>query len=168
MAIYNFTSRRMQFKQVLQNKGGGLNTSRFVRLVALSSVEMLLAVPISAYTLATSAKDYLEPIASWSDVHLDWYRIDKFDAASATALGQALVITSAQRWIPVFASFAYFTFFGMQEEALTSYKDRAVWIAQLPARAINKMCGRSQLVVVQHRIDRNQQLIFVLLSLSSQ
>ena len=114
---------------MLQKSGGGLNTSRFVRLISLSFVEMLVSVPLAGYSLGWTASHALEPITSWSDVHADWFRIDKFDAAYLESSGVTNTLTSLSRWIPVFAAFVYFMFFGMQEEALTAYKDRAVWVA---------------------------------------
>lgn len=123
IAVYNFTSRRLQFQTVLQQSGGGLNTSKFIRLVSLSSFEMLLSVPLSIYAMAWVVHNALEPIGSWQEVHADWYRIDTFDAAAQAVLSSA-ANTDFQRWVPVFAAFVYFVFFGTQEDSMATYERR--------------------------------------------
>lgn len=139
MAIYNFTSRRMQFQTVLQQSGGGLNTSKFIRLVSLLSFEMLLSVPLSIYALAWVARNARDPIADWATVHEDWYRIDYFPAAEARLSGTN---TFLQRWIPVFAAFVYFLFFGTQEDAMTTYETRIWQVGRFFKRAARRVTGR--------------------------
>ncbi|KAL7412134.1 GPCR fungal pheromone mating factor, partial [Mrakia frigida] len=121
LSIWNFTSRRLQFQSVLQTSGGGLNTSRFIRLVSLSTVEMLVSVPLGSWVISYIVDTSFMPVLSWNDTHADFSMVYIFNADSMLANPTSARGNSVQRWIPVFATFLYFSFFGVQEEALVSY-----------------------------------------------
>ncbi|KAL7412128.1 GPCR fungal pheromone mating factor [Mrakia frigida] len=122
ISIYNFSARRRQFQSVLQQSGGGLNTSRFIRLISLSLLEMMLTVPLAIWSIAYIFRYALKPTLSWADTHADFSRVDTFTGEALLASGGDIVSRATlQRWIPVFAAFTYFCFFGAQEEALLSY-----------------------------------------------
>lgn len=129
LSIWNFTSRRLQFKSVLQQSGGGLNTSRFVRLISLSTIEMAVSIPLGSWAISYIVDNSLQPVLNWDDTHADFSKVYIFDAATLLATPKASSGTSVQRWLPIFAAFLYFCFFGMQEEALTTYwlLMRKVW-----------------------------------------
>lgn len=82
---------------------------------------MLVSVPISAWAISYVITHALSPYLDWVDTHAEFSHVQKFNA-SFLALAQSQTdLTNTQRWIPVFAAFLYFAFFGMQEEALASY-----------------------------------------------
>ena len=140
LAIYNFASRRMQFQTVLQQSGAGLNTSRFIRLISLSSFEMLLSVPLAIYAMVWLIQHTLEPVDSWQAVHEDWYRIDYVNAQLASL--PATTNTFLQRWIPVFAAYVYFLFFGTQEDAMTTYETRIWQVGRFFKGVARRVTGR--------------------------
>jgi len=129
LSIWNFTSRRLQFKSVLQQSGGGLNTSRFVRLISLSTIEMAVSIPLGSWAISYIVDNSLQPVLNWDETHADFHKVYIFDEAVLLATPKSASGTSVQRWLPIFAAFLYFCFFGMQEEALTTYWSvlRRVW-----------------------------------------
>lgn len=101
---------------------------------------MLLSVPLSVYAMAWIIQHALEPVAGWEAVHEDWYRIDTFDAAVAQL--PSSTNTFLQRWLPVFAAFVYFMFFGTQEDAMTTYETRAWQVGRFFKGAARRVTGR--------------------------
>ena len=74
IAVYNFLSKRRRFQAVLQQSSSSLNISRFIRLVALSLVEMFIAVPLTSWVLYDNAVQPLKTLG-WTELHFDWSRI---------------------------------------------------------------------------------------------
>jgi pheromone a factor receptor len=147
IAVYNFLSKRRRFQAVLQQSSSSLNISRFIRLVALSLVEMFIAVPLTSWVLYDNAVQPLKTLG-WTELHFDWSRIVYYvndpthiDLRLADAAHWQVVSSSqfehsqVTRWIPVFTAFLYFTFFGTQEEALSGYS-AAVNFLSFPFRRL--------------------------------
>lgn len=136
LALHNFITRRRHFQAVMQNSDSNLNTGRFLRLIALSSTEMLFSVPFSAWVLAENSRR-LVPTDSWENIHYQWSRVIFISIASHSSSVQEYALTNFARWVPIFTAFLYFAFFGMQEEAMSGYS--LAWACLV--RGANTMTG---------------------------
>lgn len=138
LAIYNFTSQRRRFQSLLRQSSSSLTTSRFFRLLAVSSVDMLFTIPCVIYSIVIQSKN-LVPSQRWSDLHYDFGQVflysqkDLLDPRSASLE----VTTSISSWLPLFAAFVYFACFGMHDSAL----DRYIMAYRFVAKAVSNTQG---------------------------
>ncbi|CAE6435196.1 unnamed protein product [Rhizoctonia solani] len=123
LSIRAFLKARQQFNQVLNNSGTGINMSRYFRLMALASEEMLFSIPFAAYLLKQNLT-YLHqwPWVSWEDTHMD-YGIKIYPTPwvllEATP-GYNSVMVSL--WVLPAGGFLFFIWFGLGGEAFAAYK----------------------------------------------
>jgi hypothetical protein len=104
----------------MQNSNSNLNTGRFLRLIAISSVEMLLSIPFSTWVLVQNSQVMVHS-QSWADTHYQFSRIVYASINTRSVGAETYALQNFARWIPVFTAFLYFAFFGMQEEAMSGY-----------------------------------------------
>lgn len=141
LAVYNFLSKRRRFQAVLQQSTSCLNISRFIRLIALSCTEMLVTVPLTSWALYYHSVQPFKTL-SWADMHYDWKRVIFYVKDSArvdlrlaesslwSLIGNTdLTLWEFNRWVPVFTAFLYFTFFGVQDEALVVYSNALAFLS---------------------------------------
>jgi hypothetical protein len=120
----------------MQNSSSNLNAGRFLRLIALSSTEMLLSTPFSTWVLVQNI-GAIVPAQSWADVHYQFSRIYYASLTDRSWTATTFALVNFSRWIPVFTAFLYFAFFGMQEEAMSGYV--SAWGAM--TRAFGRLAG---------------------------
>lgn len=125
---------------MLNQSNGGLNSSRFIRLVALSFTEMCLSVPFSVWALANAVRERV-PSQNWSDLHYGFSEVYVLDVDALARSPTVAAITNVNRWIPVFTAFLYFVFFGMQDDAISNYA-RAGLVVQGFFRRLASRLGR--------------------------
>jgi pheromone a factor receptor len=122
LAIYSFTSQRRRFQSLLQQSSSSLTTSRFFRLLAVSSTDMLFTVPFVISVIVQQSRT-LMPSQKWSDLHYGFGQVFLYAKEDIADTGSASmeVTTSISSWLPLFAAFVYFACFGMHESALDKY-----------------------------------------------
>ncbi|KAI9435849.1 pheromone A receptor-domain-containing protein [Lactarius indigo] len=111
-----------QLKEI-QGSNKNVNHSRYMRLIALSSVQLLLILPLSIFALYINS--HIIPVQrwiSWEDTHFDYSRVVQFPSVAwrADTLHQAGI--EASRWIVIPCAFVFFAFFGFAEEACKHYR----------------------------------------------
>ncbi|EEB97612.1 hypothetical protein MPER_03036, partial [Moniliophthora perniciosa FA553] len=80
LTLHAFMKRRAQFSQFI-TAHSSLNVSRYFRLMALATTEMLFNIPICAYGLYINiTRGKIHPWKSWEDTHFDFYTIDQVPA----------------------------------------------------------------------------------------
>ncbi|KAF5353301.1 hypothetical protein D9756_007944 [Leucocoprinus leucothites] len=122
LALRAFVQHRAQFQQFLSSNFS-LSTSRFIRLMALATVEIIFNIPITSYGLYLNITS--RPIyhwKSWSDTHFAWYTIDTYPAVVWRSQKTQVIIMEFTRWLPIFCAFVFFAFFGFADEAISNYK----------------------------------------------
>jgi hypothetical protein len=105
----------------MQQTSSSLNGSRFIRLLAVSAVDMLLSVPFAIASLAFRVRT-VQPTLNWVDTHYDFgavYSSSLQDAELSRPGSSSMQALSV--WLPIFASFFYFACFGMHDTFLESY-----------------------------------------------
>ncbi|KAF8259094.1 pheromone A receptor-domain-containing protein [Lactarius quietus] len=95
-----------------------LNHSRYMRLIALSSTQLLVNLPVSLYNIFDNAQD-LSPWISWENTHSDYSFVGQLPSAAWRLHKNA--VFEMDRWLVVFSAFSFFAFFGFAEEARKHY-----------------------------------------------
>ncbi|KAF9450970.1 STE3-domain-containing protein [Macrolepiota fuliginosa MF-IS2] len=122
LTLRAFMQRRAQFQQFISSNSS-LSISRYFRLMALATAELLFNVPITTYGLylnITSRPIY--PWKSWSDTHFAWYIIDTYPGLLWRGQKTQVVILELSRWSLVFCALVFFAFFGFADEARKNYE----------------------------------------------
>jgi Pheromone A receptor len=99
------------------------NQNRYIRLIALSSIQVVLALPLSLYILYfNSVISPIYPWISWTNTHLDYSRVAQYPSViwRANPTGEAAM--EINRWLVVLSAFLFFGFFGFAEEARKHYR----------------------------------------------
>ncbi|KAJ7323226.1 putative pheromone receptor [Mycena albidolilacea] len=120
LTLRAFLRRGAQFTQFLSGNSG-LTPRRYFRLMALTSLEILLNFPIATYGLYLTASS--EPIAPVEQVLAILWHTN----------GHTAAIVELSRWAGVICNFFFFGFFGFAAEARKNYRF-AFW-------AVAKRCG---------------------------
>lgn len=121
LTIFTLAKRERQFRQVMSSNRN-LNRSRYFRLMALSSIEILGTIPIAIYWIVYNAKNGAEPWVSWADTHSFYSRIPQF-ASFIWKNDHAMVVgLEGYRWSLVACAFVFFAFFGFADEARQHYR----------------------------------------------
>jgi hypothetical protein len=99
------------------------NYNRYIRLIALSGVQIFCSLPLTIYNIYFNAR-VLEvfPWISWDDTHFDFSAVHQYPAEewrTNSANSDALELS---RWYFVSAALVYFAFFGFAEEARKRYR----------------------------------------------
>jgi len=123
LTFRNFLRRRATFNELLKSQETGLTINRYVRLMALASVEMIIVFPMSVAALVHNASLGLNPWISWENTHYDFGRISFIsNFLFRNAPQSTIVIFELTRWCVPLAGFLFFIFFGLASEARKQYK----------------------------------------------
>jgi pheromone a factor receptor len=117
MAIYEFYKRRQNHLKLTTNS----NRSRYLRLMAISSIEILGTVPLGTYYIVSNAKHGIVPWKGWAFVHSHYSEVGQVagfiwrnDPATTANLER-------NRWELVLCAFIFFALFGFAGEARKHY-----------------------------------------------
>jgi pheromone a factor receptor len=123
MNIYHLYRRRRQFKEMpMISSGSGMNRSIYIRLMLLSSVEILGTIPLGSYWIAFSIKQGLTKWGSWAEVHSNYSKIEQIPSVVWKHDSTAVVSLELTRWSLVLCAFLFFGFFGLAGEAWKHYR----------------------------------------------
>ncbi|KAJ7323223.1 pheromone A receptor-domain-containing protein [Mycena albidolilacea] len=134
LTLRAFLRRRAQFAQFLASGSTGITATRYFRLMALASLELLLNLPSSTYGLyLTASRSAVAPWISWDDTHAFFNRIGQAPAIFWRADAHEQTTVELSRWASVVCALVFFAFFGFAAEARKHYR-LAFW-------AVAKRCG---------------------------
>nr|WCD39441.1 Ste3-4 [Ganoderma boninense] len=120
LSLRAFAKRRAQFSEFLA-ASSSLTISRYFRLMALATVELMCTTPIAAYGLSLNASSHIYPWISYADTHFGYSRVDQWPAVLWKAQPNAIVTFALTRWLTVLCAFVFFAFFGFADEARRHY-----------------------------------------------
>lgn len=113
--------RRAQFSEFISSTTS-LTISRYFRLMALATVEILCTIPITAYGIYLSVT--VSPVQPWrgfADAHYNYSHIGQYPSVIWRVNYTSAVSTELSRWSLVFCAFVFFGFFGFASEARKNY-----------------------------------------------
>ncbi|KIJ47227.1 hypothetical protein M422DRAFT_28897 [Sphaerobolus stellatus SS14] len=125
--LYHFIRHRITFMQYLNTCPSSISMSRYVRLMALSSIEVFWEIAANVYVIHYDLATFgIRPYVSWDFVHFGFSRVGQFPRfLLLDSQFQAVLI---QWWIIPAACMAFFLFFGTGEEAMKDYATVGNWI----------------------------------------
>ncbi|KIJ56309.1 hypothetical protein M422DRAFT_239533 [Sphaerobolus stellatus SS14] len=125
--LYHFLHHRITFMSYLNTCPSSISISRYIRLMALSSIEVVWEITANLYVIIFDLTHFgLKPYVSWTFVHFDFNRIGQFPRfLTPDSQFQAVLV---QWWIVPVACMAFFLFFGTGEEAIKDYATVGNWI----------------------------------------
>ncbi|KDN37232.1 fungal pheromone STE3G-protein-coupled receptor [Tilletiaria anomala UBC 951] len=133
IAMSRFISRRAQFKAVLHSSNSAFDRGRFLRLLALTSVEAIWGFPVTL-TLAVisivgmheSGADLLEPY-SWSRVHHNFYKVGRYPSQIWDPFPKQYATWELGHWVIPVSGLIFFALFGFTKECRAAYFPRSLF-----------------------------------------
>ncbi|PPQ94357.1 hypothetical protein CVT25_000685 [Psilocybe cyanescens] len=120
LALRHFMMRRLSFAAHLRASDSALTTSRYLRLMAMASLEIFWVIGVTAYSLwFTVIAIPIRPWTTWSDVHSDFLRIDQYQAAlTPPIVAKTFYILW---WLVPVSTFLFVGFFSFGKDAMDEY-----------------------------------------------
>ncbi|KAF8145111.1 GPCR fungal pheromone mating factor, partial [Mycena galopus ATCC 62051] len=127
LALRHFVRRRITFAAHLDANHSALTTSRYMRLMLMSILQMIWSISLTIFTLwSTSVSIPLRPWTTWADVHSNFSRVDQY----ATLFTPQVVINTriGLWWMVPTSTFAFVVFFAFGNDAMTEYRKAFLWV----------------------------------------
>jgi pheromone a factor receptor len=101
-----------------------LNRGRYIRLMALSAIEILGTIPIGTYFIVYNAKKPVTSWKSWSQTHDGHLYSHIFQVPASVWRNTPDESNGLEmfRWLLVACAFVFFAFFGFADEARRHYR----------------------------------------------
>ena len=100
----------------------GFSRGRYLRLMALSSADILGSIPLGTYIIVSNVKGGVTPWKGWAYTHSNYSEVDQI-AGSVWRNDPGMEIGLEMfRWSLVACAFVFFAFFGFADEALQHYR----------------------------------------------
>jgi pheromone a factor receptor len=131
LSIRAFYKTRVQSKAIL-SVYSNLTTGRYLRLIALASVEIICTVPLGIYALYLNvANNVMHPWISWQDTHSGYSRVDQIPSILWRSIPLQQSSLELSRWLPIVCALLFFGFFGFADEARKNYRSAVSSVAKL-------------------------------------
>ncbi|KAJ7158042.1 Rcb2.42 [Mycena crocata] len=126
IALSAFLRRRIAFTRMLINADSALTTSRYIRLMSMTTLLGTWNAIIIGIGMWASYSGGLRPWTSWSDVHFNFSRIQPYPLG---AIPIKLLRVTYLLWaaVPISALF-FFSFFAFGEDAMKEFRHFTRWI----------------------------------------
>lgn len=121
LSLLAFYKKRSQFQQFLSHTST-MSVSRYFRLMALATTELLCTTPFASYSIYLNLTT--TPVnrwISWSDTHFNFSRVEQVPATLWRLSHQTVISFELSRWMLVVCGLVFFGFFGFAEEARRNY-----------------------------------------------
>ena len=113
----------MRFQALLKASHSGLDTSHYIRLMAIAGADLLMSLPLAIAFLVTRS-DHLRRWTSWDDIHQSYSRVAQVALINMPAyygLPQNLALASIGEWLGPLLTMLVFILFGVSDEAIRGY-----------------------------------------------
>jgi pheromone a factor receptor len=118
--VISFLSRRLQFNTLLRQSQSGLDTSQYIRLVCLGSLDLLVGLPLNIYFLVNQTRSLL-PWLGWDEVHYGWHQILHISGAVMMRNDEIIVHRMLTKYTCPLLALIFFVFFGVSDDAISEY-----------------------------------------------
>ncbi|KAJ7832448.1 pheromone receptor Rcb2 B43 [Mycena leptocephala] len=133
LALRHFIQRRITFAAHLDANHSALTTSRYLRLMLMSVLQMIWSISLTIFTLwFTTTSLPLRPWTTWADVHSNFSRVDQYP----TLFTPQIILSSyyALWWTVPASTFIFVAFFAFGHEAMVEYKKGFTWFRRTVLR----------------------------------
>jgi len=117
MAIYAFYKRRRNYMQLISNA----NRDRYLRLMAISLIEILGTIPLGTYIIVFNAKLGVVPWKGWAAMHRHFSEVLQIPGFIWRNDPLASLGLELFRWELVACAFIFFALFGFAGDAREHY-----------------------------------------------
>ena len=100
----------------------GLSHGRYLRLMALASIEIIATIPLGLYILISTAKEGVGSWQSWATMHSHYSEVYQVPSVVWRNNRGTVIGLEMFRWLLVACSFVFFAFFGFADEARQHYR----------------------------------------------
>ena len=144
--IYTFYNRERQFRRLMSSTPG-LTHSRYIRLMLISTTEILGTIPWATYYIVHDSKLGVKPY-SWTSTHRHYSEVIQVPASIWKNNYNSVFALEMFRWSNVFCAFIFFALFGFAGEARRNYRLVYASIANRIGRSTSALHGSSHVCVV--------------------
>ncbi|KAJ7749677.1 putative fungal pheromone GPCR, STE3-type [Mycena metata] len=125
LALFFFFRRRSAFIHMINDSDSGLTTSRYARLMAMTTLLGTWNAIVIGIGLWATYSEGLRPWTGWADVHFNFSRIQPYLIAE---FPRPLLRLTYLLWaaVPV-SSLLFFSFFSFGEDAMKEYRNLRGW-----------------------------------------
>ena len=99
----------------------GFSQSRYLRLMAISTIEVFGTVPLATFNIVFVAKSGIHPWKSWADTKSHYSVVYQIAGFIWKDLPETAVGLEVFRWSLVACAYTFFAFFGFSREAREHY-----------------------------------------------
>ena len=120
-------------KDLSANLGGysSLSPSKYMRLLALASVDAVITVPFAAYSIYANATETKpSPWKGWANAHLDFNRVSQVPAIFWRRDPATIRALDMTRAFLIVCAGIFILFFGFSTETLREYKKISLNLAK--------------------------------------
>ena len=117
MAICAFYKRRRNHMQLIPGHKGG----QYLRLMAISTTEILGTVPLGTLYIVTNARLGIMPWTGWASMHSHYSEVDQIPGFIWKSVPGMVFALEMFRWSLVACAFLFFALFGFTVEAREQY-----------------------------------------------
>jgi pheromone a factor receptor len=117
MAICAFYKRRRNHMQLIS----GHNRGQYLRLMAISIIEMLFTVPLGTFYIVYNAKLGIIPWKGWASMHSHFSEVEQFAGFTWKNVPELAIPLEMFRWSLIACAFIFFALFGFTVEAREQY-----------------------------------------------
>lgn len=123
LSLRAFIKRRNIVEEFLNSNASGLSADRYMRLMCFSSVELVVAFPLTLFELLTNIITIpIFPWISWEDTHFNFDRFDQYPAILIEQDALTTIHLGIPLWIVPILAYIFFIFFGLGREQINQYK----------------------------------------------
>ena len=121
MNIYLFYMRELRFREIM-SATPGLSRSRYIRLMVISTIEMLGTIPLGSIWIVKIVQSGVEPWRGWAYTHDHYSVVYQIPASVWKSIPNSVFFLEMYRWLLVLCAFLFFALFGFADEARRHYR----------------------------------------------
>jgi pheromone a factor receptor len=121
MNIYHLYMRQRQSTDMVSSSSE-FDRSLYIRLMALSSIEILGTIPLGSFWIVFNIKFGIQKWRSWAQIHSDYSHIEQIPNIVWKNNSKVVLSLELFRWTVVLCAFLFFAFFGFAKEARRNYR----------------------------------------------
>jgi hypothetical protein len=125
----------------------GLSHGRYIRLMAISAVEILGTIPLGTFYLVHNSKLGVTPWRGWAFTHEHYSKVIQVPAAIWKNNPNSVLGLEMYRWSLVLCAFLFFALFGFANEARQNYRRLYTSIASRIGYSTSTLLGSSNAYV---------------------
>jgi pheromone a factor receptor len=100
----------------------GLSRGRYIRLMAISAVEILGTIPLGTLYIVQISKLGVTPWRGWAHTHKNYSEVNQVPASIWKNEPDSVFFLEMYRWSLVLCAFLFFALFGFANEARQNYR----------------------------------------------